>query len=71
MNLYIKVGSITIAQRSVNILRSKGYKPQIKRIDNPSKEDGCGYAVEVYSQGDEPVEILERNAIKIRGVEYR
>lgn len=69
MNLYIKVGSITNAQRGQRILRSKGYKTQIKKIENPSKTDGCGYALEVKSDDDTPVKILEKNKIKIRGVE--
>ncbi len=69
MNLYIKVGSITNAQRGQRILRSKGYKAQIKKIENPSKTDGCGYALEVSSDDDTPVKILEKNKIKIRGVE--
>ena len=45
MSLYIKVGSITNAQRSQRALRQSGYKSIIKKIENPSKEDGCGYIV--------------------------
>lgn len=71
MILYIKVGSITNAQRSVSLLRSKGYKALIKRIENPAKEDGCGYAVEVHSENKEPINILKKNGINIRGVEYK
>ncbi|MCH5320425.1 MAG: DUF3343 domain-containing protein [Eubacterium sp.] len=69
MTLFIKVGSITNAQRGQRLLRSGGYKAQIKRIENPSKADGCGYALEVNASDDEPVNILQRNRITIRGVE--
>lgn len=69
MNLYIKVGSITNAQRGQRVLRSNGYKAKISKIENPSKTDGCGYALEVSSDDKKPVEILEKNRIMIRGVE--
>lgn len=69
MTLFIKVGSITNAQRGQRLLRTGGYKAQIKRIQNPSKADGCGYAIEVYANDDEPINILQRNRINIRGVE--
>lgn len=69
MILYIKVGSITNAQRGQKLLRSNGYKPQIKKIENPSKTDGCGYALEVESADKAPVNLLEKNRIKVRGVE--
>lgn len=69
MNLYIKVGSITNAQRGQRLLRSNGYKPIIRKIENPSKSDGCGYALEVNADDETPVEILKKNRINIRGVE--
>lgn len=69
MTLYIKVGSITNAQRGQRLLRSKGYKAQIKKIENPSKTDGCGYALEVASADKTPVDLLEKNRITVRGVD--
>lgn len=69
MILYIKVGSITNAQRGQRLLHSKGYKPQIKKIENPSKTDGCGYALEIESGDKTPVDILKKNKINVRGVE--
>lgn len=71
MSLYIKVGSITNAQRSAGLLRSSGYRPKIVRIEKPEQEDGCGYAVEVNANGNEPVNILKKNGINIRGVEEK
>ncbi len=69
MSLYIKVGSVTNAQRGLKLLRSKGYKVQMKRIENPSKADGCGYALEVSADDDVPVKLLEKGRISVRGVD--
>ncbi|MDD6728292.1 MAG: DUF3343 domain-containing protein [Eubacteriales bacterium] len=70
-SLYIKVGSVTNAQRAQRLLRSKGYRAQIKRIENPSPSDGCGYAVLVKANDDAPLEILSSGGIEIKGVEKR
>lgn len=69
MNLYIKVGSITNAQRAISVLRSKGFKPILKRIENPSPGDGCGYALEVYSADESVIKELENAKINILGVD--
>ncbi len=71
MVLYIKVGSVTNAQRAQKIFSAKGYKSKIKRIENPDKNEGCGYAVEVETKDEAPVEILEKNRIKVRGTEWQ
>lgn len=71
MNLYIKVGSVTNAQRGQRALRSKGYKAQIARVDNMTAKDGCGWMLVVRSYDNEPVSILEDEGIMIRGVEKR
>lgn len=71
MSLYIKVGSITNAQRSQRALRQSGYKSIIKKIENPSKEDGCGYIVIVNAYTEEPIFILQKEGIQIRGVDRK
>lgn len=71
MTLYIKVGSITNAQRSQRILRQNGYKSLIKKLENPSPEDGCGYVVSVNAYTEEPIRILIKEGIQIRGVDKR
>lgn len=68
MTLYIKVGSITNAQRSQRSLRQNGYKSIIKKLENPS-QDGCGYMVVVNTYTEEPISILIKEGIQIRGVE--
>ncbi len=71
MTLYIKVGSITNAQRSQRVLRQNGYKSLIKKLENPSPEDGCGYVVMVNTYTEEPIQILLKEGIQIRGVDKR
>lgn len=71
INLYIKVGSITNAQRGQRLLRAKGYKAQIKRVEKPTDDEGCGYLLAVKAENKMPVDILSSNGIEIRGVEKR
>jgi hypothetical protein len=71
MILYINVGSITNAQRGNKLLRAQGYRSQIKKAENPDKQEGCGYAILVESKDKAPIEILLKAKINIRGVEER
>lgn len=71
MNLYINTGSVTLAQRGAELLKRSGYKPSVKRIVNTSKTGGCGYTIVVESENDEPIEILEKNRIRVKSVERR
>lgn len=70
MNIDIRVGSITNAQRGMRILRSKGYKANVRKLENPSPRDGCGYVLRVFADSDEPIKIIERNGIRVSGVDY-
>ncbi len=69
MTFYIKVGSITNAQRSLRVLKQQGYKSLIKKLENPSPQDGCGYVVVVNTYTEEPLQILINEGIQIRGVD--
>lgn len=69
MTFYIKVGSITNAQRSQRALKQQGYKSLIKKLENPSPQDGCGYVVVVNTYTEEPLQILIKEGIQIRGVD--
>ena len=40
MFLYIKIGSVTNAQRAVSVLKKNKIKAQIIRMDNPRPGDG-------------------------------
>ena len=69
MTFYIMVGSITNAQRSQRALKQQGYKSLIKKLENPSPQDGCGYVVVVNTYTEEPLQILINEGIQIRGVD--
>lgn len=69
MNFYIKIGSITNAQRARGILQKHSVRAQIKRIENPKAGDGCGYAVAVNGDASSAVKILEKNGIRVLGVD--
>lgn len=69
MKNIIKLGSITNAQRSKNILESYGIRSRLIKLQNPSSSDGCGWALEINSNCDKPLYILKRNGIVVRGVE--
>ncbi len=65
----IKVGSITNAQRGVRLLKNKGYRPTMSRLENPSKSDGCGYVIKVYSDSEKVINILRAGSVMILGVD--
>lgn len=69
MSLYIKAGSVTNAQRAKGLLQRNGIKSYMQRLENPAPGDGCGYVLRVEDRGANVVELLERNGIKILGVE--
>lgn len=69
MTFYIKVGSITNAQRSQRALKQQGYKSLIKKLENPSPQDGCGYVVVVNTYTEQPLQIIINEGIQIRGVD--
>lgn len=70
MQYKIKVGAITNAQRGARLLRYKGYKPTISRIENPKPGDGCGFVIIVNkSVLEDSLSLLKQNGIRIMGVE--
>jgi hypothetical protein len=69
MRYGIKVGAVTNAQRALKLLRSKGYKPILSRIENPLPNEGCGYVINVESENNKAINILKSNGISILGVE--
>ncbi len=67
MYIRIKVGSVTAAQRGQDVLRKKGIKSTVSRLENPKKGDGCGYVI--VTNSEKAVEILTENKIRVIGVE--
>lgn len=70
MHINIKVGSITNAQRGYNELKKHAYSVSIRKSEDPSPKEGCGYILRVQCTSDEPIKILEQNNVKILGVEH-
>lgn len=62
-NLII-VGSVTYAMKAKEVLFSNGIKSYIER-NKKTKEYGCGYAICVFKNLDESVDLLRKNGIKI------
>lgn len=69
MYYIVKVGSITNAQRGVRVLKAHGYRPMLNRLENPTKSDGCGYVIKVYSDSDKVINILRSSGVTILGVD--
>ncbi len=70
MILYIKVGSITNAQRAKSVLMKYSVKAEVKRAEQIKQGDGCGYMIKVYdSDENKVINILSNNGIKTLGVE--
>ncbi len=66
----IKLGSVTNSQRAAKILKANGYRPSVGRLQNPKKEDGCGYAVTLKTENIESVvSLLKSKNINIIGVD--
>lgn len=65
----IKVGSVTSAQRGARVLKSHGYKVNIRKLEHPSKSDGCGYVLRINSESEEALTILKNSSIKVTGVD--
>lgn len=64
----IKLGAVTKAQRALKILRMHGIKATLSRLEKPSAEDGCGYAVKLLSSDlEQGVALLEENGIRLIG----
>lgn len=72
MYFVIKVGSVTNAQRGLKILRSRGYRPALSRLENPQPSDGCGYVIKVMASSESEVVSILRNAgVTVLGVEVK
>lgn len=69
--IYIKVGSITNAQRAKSVLMKNSVSSEIKRIEDPKPGDGCGYTLKIKnSEKRNVVSILEKNGIRVIGENF-
>lgn len=67
----IKVGSVTNAQRGVRLLKSKGYRAAMSRLENPSRADGCGYIIKVFCDDDNVINMLKSSGIPVLGADRK
>ncbi len=72
MNLYIKVGSITNAQRAKSVLLKYSIRSQVERSEQINPGDGCGYLIKVYEDDEKRIiNILKNNGINSLGAELK
>ena len=68
--LFHSKSAVTNAQRGAKLLRNRGYKPIIHRIENPQPTDGCGYVIKLETGDEEKIyKILSQAGISVTGVE--
>lgn len=61
----VNVSSITYAQRSRDILESKGYTVHFEKTRSPAQGSGCGYTVYSNASPQELLNVLGDAGIKI------
>lgn len=69
MAYYIKIGSITNAQRGRSLLRANSMNVQIRRLENPAPGEGCGYVLSLDGDADKATRLLQKNGLRVLGVE--
>lgn len=60
----VNVSSITYAQRSRDLLESKGYNVRFEKTHSPAQGNGCGYTVYSNASRQEMLTILSAAGIK-------
>ena len=68
-NCYITFRSVTYAQRGEQILSKANIRCNLQRTPRWMEEQGCGYALKLWTQDIQPVvKILRENKIQLRKV---
>ncbi|MBQ9229410.1 MAG: DUF3343 domain-containing protein [Eubacterium sp.] len=66
----LRLGSITNAQRAKRVLLENGYHAYITRVENPTANDGCGYAVRLHCDSmDGVTRLLKEAGIRLIGAD--
>jgi len=66
----VRMGSVTYANKAVDILKNAGVRTKMKKIIN--EEDGCAYILEMDKTFfDKAITLLKDNKIKFERCEYR
>ena len=66
---YVTFRSVTYGQRGEKLLNQEGYRCALLRTPRWMEEQGCGYALRVWTKDIAPaVELLRENRIPLRRV---
>ena len=66
---FITFRSVTFAQRAEKLLQQKNIRVTLMRTPRWMEEQGCGYALKVWTNTvSEPVSLLRENRISLRKV---
>lgn len=61
------MGSVTNAMRGKTVLEQQGYRAFLQRNADMREQNGCGYSLRVYGNGDRAAAILQKSGIRTRG----
>ena len=66
---YITFRSVTFAQRGEKLLTRKGYRCTLQRTPRWMEDQGCGYALRVWTKEvNGAVELLRENQVPLRRI---
>ena len=66
---FITFRSVTFAQRAEKLLNKHGYRVNLMRTPRWMEEQGCGYALKLWSRDILPVvKLLRENSLQLRKV---
>lgn len=66
---YVTFRSVTYAQRGEKLLNQNGFRCTLQRTPRWMEEQGCGYALRVWTKDVIPaVELLRENGVAMRRV---
>ena len=66
---FITFRSVTYAQRAEKLLNQRGYRVSLLRTPRWMEEQGCGYALKLWTNRiSEAVQLLRENRIQMRKV---
>ena len=66
---FVTFRSVTFAQRAEKLLNQSGYRPNLMRTPRWMEEQGCGYALKLWTNDiATAVKLLRDNRIQLRRV---
>ena len=66
---FITFRSVTFAQRAEKLLNQRGYRPNLLRTPRWMEEQGCGYALKLWTNDIRfPVKLLRDSKIQLRKI---